>query len=63
MSVACHRACRARDHRGDLPRAVLQVPKIEFIDRAELEDLKPVQKTPIQKMQESLDKVGSLNDF
>jgi hypothetical protein len=42
---------------------VLQVPKIEFIDRAELEDLKPVQKTPIQKMQESLDKVGSLNDF
>jgi hypothetical protein len=43
--------------------AVIQIPKIEAFGLAEPEDLKPTQKTPIQKMQESLDKVGRIGKF
>jgi hypothetical protein len=43
--------------------AVIQIPKIEVFGRAEPEDRKPATKTPIQKMQESLDKAGRVANF
>ena len=46
-----------------IPPVVIQIPKIEVFGRAEAEDLKPATKTPIQKMQESLDKAGRTGNF
>ena len=42
---------------------VIQIPKIEVFGRAEPEDLKPATKSPIQRMRESLDKVGRPGNF
>jgi hypothetical protein len=46
-----------------IPRTVIQIPKIEVFGRAEPEDIRPTEKTPIQKMQESLDKAGRVANF
>jgi hypothetical protein len=42
---------------------VIQIPKIEVFGLAEPEDLKSTEKTPIQKMQVSLDKAGRTGNF
>ena len=42
---------------------VIQIPKVEVFGRAEPEDRTPATKTPIQKMQESLDKAGRVANF
>jgi hypothetical protein len=46
-----------------IPRVVIQIPKIEVFGTAELEDIKAAAKSPIQKMQESLDKTGRTGNF